>query len=262
MPARASHRLPTSCSNPGVLGAAALAGVDHQRAFAQRDAREAAGRQPHAVADQHEGPQIDVALGDALLDQRRAGGERQRRLGDVAIGPRLDEHAEHVDLVARGGRADQHAVAARAVHLLHHQLGQVLQHVGEVVGLAADVGRHVLQDRRAAGVELDDVRHVGVDRLVVGDAGARRVDDGEPAGAIDVEDAGHAEHRIAPEGRAGRGRRRRCADRRRRPASGPAWSSSAGRRRRRRGPGPRPAPRPSGRPGTSARSRRCCGCRA
>ena len=58
-----------------------------------------------------------MARGNAVLGQGRAGGEGQRRLGDVTIGMRLDEGAELVDLAARGGRADQHAVAAGAVDL-------------------------------------------------------------------------------------------------------------------------------------------------
>jgi hypothetical protein len=80
--------------------------------------------------------------------------------------------AELLDLGLGGRRAHQHAVAAGAVHLLDHQLGQVVEHVLQVVGLAAQVGGHVVEDRLLAEVELDHLRHVGVDRLVVGHAGA------------------------------------------------------------------------------------------
>ena len=72
--------------HPGVLGAAALRGVDHQRAFAQRDAREAAGDDGDVAAREHEGTQIDVARREAALGKGRAGGERQGRLRDVALG--------------------------------------------------------------------------------------------------------------------------------------------------------------------------------
>ena len=41
--------------HPGVLGAAALGGVDDQRAFAQRDAGEAAGDDGDVAAGQYEG---------------------------------------------------------------------------------------------------------------------------------------------------------------------------------------------------------------
>ena len=75
----------------------------------------------------------------------------------------------------------------------------MFEHIGQFVGLAAVVGRHVLQDGGRPHVELDDLGDVAVNRLVVGDAGARRVDDGDAARAVDVEDAGHAEHRIRPE---------------------------------------------------------------
>ena len=61
------------------------------------------------------------------------------------------------------------------------------------IRLGTAPGRHVLQQGPLAGVEFHDLRHVGIDRLVIRDAGARRVGDGDPAGAVDVHDAGHAE---------------------------------------------------------------------
>src|ERR1043166_326881 len=51
---------------PGVLGAAALARIDHERAFLQRDAGEAARHDGGALAPrEHEGAQIDMARGKA-----------------------------------------------------------------------------------------------------------------------------------------------------------------------------------------------------
>ena len=49
-------------------------------------------------------------------------------------------------------------------------------------------------------VEADQVRHEGVDRLVVGDAGARRVRERDVAGAVGVHQARDAERAVAPEG--------------------------------------------------------------
>src|ERR1051326_768105 len=66
-------------------------------------------------------------------------------------------------------------LAARAVHFLDYQLVEAVEHVGEVVGLAAAPGRHVFENRFLAEIEPHDLRHVAVDRLVVGDAGADRV---------------------------------------------------------------------------------------
>ena len=74
-----------------------------------------------------------------------------------------------------GGGSDQHAVAAGAVHFLHHQIAEIVEDVGEILRIAAAPGLHVLQDRFFAEIEFHDFRHVGVDRLVVGDAGADRI---------------------------------------------------------------------------------------
>ena len=99
-----------------------------------------------------------------------------------------------------GLRPDQHAVAAGAVHLLDHQLFEMVEHVGEVIRLAAAPGRHVLQDRLLAEIELHDRRHVAVDRLVVGDAGADGVGERDVAGLVRRHQARHAERGVGPEG--------------------------------------------------------------
>ena len=82
------------------------------------------------------------------------------------------------------------------MHFLDHQFGQIVEHIGKRVGLRAAPGRHIGQDRLFAGIEFDDLGHEAVDRLVIGDARARRVGDGDPAGAIDVHDPGNAEHAL------------------------------------------------------------------
>ena len=104
-------------------------------------------------------------------------------------------------------------------------------------------------------------RHVGVDRLVVGDAGAERVGERDVAGAIGVEQPGtpSANRRGTP---ADRGSRRPRGGRSRPRAAAPR--SSACRRccRGRRGRGPRRARCPSAARGTRARSRPSCRRRA
>ena len=105
---------------------------------------------------QHERPQIDVARRDAGLDAGRAGRERERRLGDEALGIELELGAERSDLRLVGHRPDQHAVAAGAVHLLDHQLLEMVEHIAQMLGLAAAPGRHVLQDRLFAEIEFQD----------------------------------------------------------------------------------------------------------
>ena len=62
------------------------------------------------------------------------------------------------------------------------------------------MGLDVGEQRLLAQVVADHVGHVGVDALVVGDAGAGRVGDGDVAEPVGVEEAGGAELRIGAEG--------------------------------------------------------------
>ncbi|MPL71126.1 hypothetical protein SDC9_16897 [bioreactor metagenome] len=185
--------------HPGVLDPAALRRVDDQRALLQCHAGQPARHQFDLLADEAIGPQIDVARCDPLLDEGRRGRQRQCRLRDVIVGVFLDLDAEGLDLLLRRLRADQHAVAARAVHFLHHQIAQMLEHILAIVLPGAFPGRHVVQERFLAEVEAHHVRHIGVDRLVVGDPGPRRRADRHPARAVDIHQPRHAQHRIGAE---------------------------------------------------------------
>ena len=153
-----------------------------------------------SLPGQHERPQIDVARREAGRGAGRAGRQRQRRLGDEAFGLALELVAERLDRRLGRGGADQHAVAAGAVDFLDHQFAEIVEHVGQILRLAAAPGRHVLQDRLFAEIEFHDLRHVGIDRLVVGDAGADRVGQRDVAGRIGRHQPGHAERRIRAEG--------------------------------------------------------------
>ena len=57
----------------------------------------------------------------------------------------------------------------------------------------------VADDGRLAEIEADHLGDVGVDRFVVGDAGADGIGDGDAAGAIGGEQAGDAEHGVGAE---------------------------------------------------------------
>ena len=131
------------------------------------------------------------------------------------------------------------------------------EHVGagRRLAAAAQVGT-LLEDRLLAEVEPDHVRHVRIDRLVVGDAGADRVGERDAAGAVGREQARHAEHRIGAE-------RERVEEV---VVDAPVDHVDALRAARRahvddvvldeQVAGPRPARRPSAARGTRARSRR------
>ena len=71
--------------------------------------------------------------------------------------------------------------------------------MGQRFFLAAEEGLDIVQDRLFGEVIADQPRHIGIDRLVVGDARAQRVGDHHIAGAIGVEQAGHAQRRILAE---------------------------------------------------------------
>ncbi len=160
-------------------------------------------------------------------------------------------------LVAGLGPDDQ-ALAARAVDRLQHQLVEPPEHLGQHVGVLQAVGGNVGEDCLLAQVVPDQVGHVRVDRLVVGQAVADRVGDGHVARPGRVEQAWAAEHRFRAGSAAGRGSRRRCGGRARRCGVRPRWCACTARCPCTPGPGPRPARCPSGGPGTSARSRPSC----
>ncbi len=79
---------------------------------------------------------------------------------------------------------------------LDHQLGQIVEHIGQAVGVRTAPGLDIGQQRFLASVEFDDLGHEGINRLIVGDPGARRIGDGHPARAIDIHQAGYAQHAV------------------------------------------------------------------
>ena len=93
------------------------------------------------------------------------------------------------DLLVARGRADEHALAARLARRLDDQLGRAARARLALLGVGQQVGRDVVEDRLLAEVVADHLRHVVVDRLVVGDARADRVDDRHRAGAVGAHQA-------------------------------------------------------------------------
>ena len=137
---------------------------------------------------------------NAFLDECRAIRQRQSRLGDVAIRLVDQQLPEAFDLGLGGRRANQHAVTAGAMHFLDHQFAQVIKHILQLIGLATHVGRHVVQDRLFAEIKADHFRHIGIDRLVVGNAGAYGVRQRDIPGLISLQNTRHAQGGIRTEG--------------------------------------------------------------
>ena len=120
-------------------------------------------------------------------------------LGDVQARLRLDHPRLLLTLGRARLRADEHALAARLRRRLDDHLAQAGEDVLALGLVRQQVGRHVVEDRLLAEVEADHLRHVVIDRLVVGDAGADRVGDRDGPGAVGAHQPGDAEQRVGPE---------------------------------------------------------------
>ena len=138
--------------------------------------------------------------GQLTLVQRRRGRQRQRRLGDEVVGVVDQLRSEGLDLGLGRRRSDQHPITARSPDLLDHQLVQSGQNFLQGLRLAATPGRHVFQDRLFAHEEADDLRHIGIDRLVVGHARADSVCQGHGPRPIGRHQPRHPKRRVRPEG--------------------------------------------------------------
>ena len=90
---------------------------------------------------------------------------------------------------------DQHAVSARSVDLLDHELVEALHNVFQRRGLPATIGRHIFEQRLLGKIEPYEVRYVAVNRLVVGDSGADCICHRHVAGQIGANESRHAQNR-------------------------------------------------------------------
>src|SRR6266478_7274100 len=75
----------------------------------------------------------------------------------------------------------------------------MFQHIFPLRGIRQQKRLHIGQDGLFAQVVADDRRHVGVDRLVIGDARSHRVGQRYAAGAICIEQSRYSETGISPE---------------------------------------------------------------
>ena len=82
------------------------------------------------------------------------------------------------------------------MHFLHHQLGQVGQHMRQLVGLAALPGLHVFQNGFFTQIKAHHLRHIGVNGFVIGHACAQGVGNHHMALPIDRGQAGHTDEGV------------------------------------------------------------------
>lgn len=120
-----------------------------------------------------------MARGGAPAADRRDRGELDDGLGHPAARVLEDPGPERVELGGGGGRADDGALAAGAVDGLEDELVEAVHDLLAVLGLAEPPRVDARQDRLLTEVVADEVRDVGVDELVVGDAVADGVGQGD-----------------------------------------------------------------------------------
>ena len=141
------------------------------------------GASPPSLAGGRHGREVDDLLGDPAIGRARG---------------RVSASASSSCSLAR--RADRRRPCRRTPSVGLTTSSPIRpEHVLELLGIGQQVGRDVLEQRLLAEVVADHLRHVVVDGLVVGDAGAERVGDGDGAGAVGAHEAGNAEHRVGAE---------------------------------------------------------------
>jgi hypothetical protein len=113
--------------------------------------------------------------------------EHHHALGHERGRPLEHRLAHRLDVPRLGVREDRDALAAVAAARLDDQLAEDVHRALEDLGPAEVEGLHRGQQRLLIQVEANHVLDVGVRQLVVGDAGAERVDDADAALAHQLE---------------------------------------------------------------------------
>ena len=246
--------------HPGVLGAAAARGVHDQLALGERDPGQAAGQHPDPVAVvDRERPQVDVPRRRAGRRRTSAPSRAARPAGRSTTRGSSSTLARSSSSSARWRRGPiTMPLPPEPSTGLSTSSSSRSSTSSRASGVAHPPGVDVAEHRLLGEVVADQVGHVGVDELVVGDAVADRVGEGDVAGPGRVDQARGSRAPSRPGSAPGRGTRRRPAGRSRAPARGPWWSASSPGRGGTRGRGPRPARRPWCGRAARARSRRRC----
>ena len=160
---------------------------------------EAAGHDYYFLAVDDVGAEVDAAAFEVVFYEAGVLAELHDGLGDEVAGVGFDFFAEGSAFFFCRLVAHEHSVAAGFVGAFDDEFVEVFEDVFAVGIAGADVGWDVGQDRFLAEVELDHVGDEGVDGLVVGDAGADGVGEGEIADAVGVHEAGHAQDAVGAE---------------------------------------------------------------
>jgi hypothetical protein len=112
-------------------------------------------------------------------------------LADVVRRVSLHRAPTGIKLALAGMGPNGDAIAARLTDRLDHQFVEMIQGIGQALILAADMGVHIGQNGVFIEVVANDARHIGIGRLVVGNAGADGVRERYIALAIGTDQAGN-----------------------------------------------------------------------
>ena len=136
---------------------------------------------------------------EAAVDERRVRGQLDGGLGDEI--PRIGQNgrAELLALRLRGGRPDEHSIAARLVDPLDHEFFEVFQHVAQLGGNLGPERLDVVEQRLLLEVVADHVGNERIDALVIGDPRPNAVGEGHGAGPIGIHEPRHTEGAVRPE---------------------------------------------------------------
>ena len=126
---------------------------------------------------------------ETVADKAGGAGEIQCRLRNVVARVGLDASGKLLALTRSGMWTDEHAVTAAFAHSFDHKLVEIGKNVLALFFFRHQEGLDVVEDRIFAEVVVDDVGYVGVESLVVSEAGAEGIRDGDVAGAIGIERA-------------------------------------------------------------------------
>src|SRR6476620_5714688 len=108
-------------------------------------------------------------------------GERQGRLGEVVSWVCLYSVRIFCQLLPSGMRTNQHPIPTRLSGYLNDKPIEIVQNIGSILRIAAQIGGHIGQNRFLPEVVFDDLRHVSIDDLVIRDASSRSVGKSYPS---------------------------------------------------------------------------------
>jgi hypothetical protein len=134
-----------------------------------------------------------------IFHDNRHARKRERRLRNVITWIGVNRILKLFPLLGRGVWPDKHAVPAGFVGCFHHELVEIIQNVSPLIFFETNVRRNGRKNRLLTEIIFDDLRHVSVDDLVVGDAGSRSIRQCDVTRSVDIHDSSNSQQRVRSE---------------------------------------------------------------